>query len=73
LSYTSRGAAYDYLGERQRAIEDYDKAIRLDPRLAIAYFNRGVAYKTLGQRQRAIETVMADQATLHQIANYKGT
>ena len=32
------------LGQFQRAIEDHDEAIRLNPELALVYFNRGVAY-----------------------------
>ena len=43
------------LGQHQRAIQDYDQAIRLNPRYAEAYNNRGIAYKNLGQHQRAIQ------------------
>ena len=39
----------------RRAIEDYDQAPRLDPKLALAYYNRGVAYINLNQHQRAIQ------------------
>ena len=41
-------------GEYQRAIEDLDEAIRLDPQAAIAYNNRSAAYRPLGEYQRAI-------------------
>ena len=34
---------------RERAIEDYDKAIELDPNDAQAYYNRGNSYGNLGQ------------------------
>ena len=37
----------------ERAIEDYDKAIQLDPTLAEAYYNRGRAYAELGMLERA--------------------
>jgi tetratricopeptide (TPR) repeat protein len=37
----------------QRAIENYDEAIRLDPKLAGAYHNRSVAYRLLGEPERA--------------------
>ena len=40
---------------RERSIEDYDKAIELDPNDAEAYNNRGNSYSDLGQYQRAIE------------------
>ena len=40
---------------RWRAIEDYDKAIELDPNDAEAYNDRGSSYHRLGQNERAIE------------------
>ena len=55
MAYNNRGAAYYYLGQYQRAIEDYDKAIQLDPDYATAYYNRGGSYSDLAQYQRAIE------------------
>ena len=45
---------FSQLGQHQRAIKDYDEAIRLQPDLATAYNNRGIAYGNLGQQQRAI-------------------
>lgn len=54
IAYNNRGVAYDDLGQYQRAIEDYNKAIRLKPNNADAYYNRGLAYKELGQYPRAI-------------------
>ena len=42
-------------GQYQRAIQDYDKAIRLNPKYADAYNNRGAAYSGLGQYQRAMQ------------------
>ena len=47
--------AYAALGQYQRAIQDFDKAIRLDPQTALDYNNRGAAYVSLGQYQRAIQ------------------
>ena len=52
---SNRGIAYADLGQYQRAIEDYNEAIRLKPDYAMAYSNRGIAYSKLGQYQRAIE------------------
>ena len=40
----NRGIAYDKKGDYDRAIEDYTKAIKLDPTRAHAYANRGVVY-----------------------------
>jgi tetratricopeptide (TPR) repeat protein len=45
---------YGDIGQRERAIADYDEAIRLDPKYATAYYNRGVIYGDIGQRERAI-------------------
>jgi len=53
--HLNRGVAYTRLGQYQRAIEDYNEAIRLNPDLAEVYNDRGVAYRKLGQYQRAIE------------------
>ena len=55
MAYNNRGAAYAVLGQYATALEDYDKAIQLDPDDTMAYYNRGVAYKELGRYHRAIE------------------
>ena len=41
-------------GEYDRAIVDYDKAIRLDPKYTRAYYSRGRAYRLKGEYDRAI-------------------
>ena len=51
-AYGNRGVAYYSLGQYQRAIQDYDEAIRLKP-TAVRYTNRGVAYRLLGQYAKA--------------------
>ena len=53
LAYINRGVSYADLGEYERAIEDYDEAIRLDPQSARAYINRGNAYDGLGKSEEA--------------------
>ena len=55
MRYNTRGRSYSELGKNERAIEDYDKAIELDPDDDGAYNNRGFSYRRLGQYQRAIE------------------
>ncbi len=40
--------------EHDRAIRDYDQAIRLSSDYAFAFNNRGNAYKTMGEYDRAI-------------------
>jgi len=54
-AYNNRGFAYFDLAEYQRAIEDYDHALRLDPKLADAHFNRGLSFFRLGDFAPAIE------------------
>lgn len=41
-------------GERQRAIERYDRAIELNPQMVMAYNNRGAALMAQGEYTRAI-------------------
>ena len=40
--FLSRGNAYDDKGDYDRAIADYNEAIRLDPKNSAAFFNRGL-------------------------------
>ena len=44
------GYEYNSLGQYERAIQDFDEAIRLNPQDANAYYNRGLAYGDLGKR-----------------------
>ena len=53
-TYNNRGVAYADKGEYDRAIQDYDEALRLDPSQAVAYNNRGNAYIDKGDFDRAI-------------------
>ena len=43
------------MGQLERAIQDYDETVRLDPQCADAYVNRGGAYVILGQPEKAIQ------------------
>ena len=51
--YHSRGLAYYDKGDDDRAIADYNEAIRLDPNFAYAYSSRGLAYDHKGDLGRA--------------------
>ena len=53
--YFYKGYSYNELGEYERAIDMYDKAINIDSELTEAYYNRGTAYNALGKQKRAIE------------------
>ena len=53
--YILRGNSYKNDGLYNRAIADYDTAVRLDPDLPASYNNRGVAYGKLDMHQRAID------------------
>jgi tetratricopeptide (TPR) repeat protein len=43
LAYGNRGVAYLGLGELDRAIADYDAALKLSPKLGYALLGRGMA------------------------------
>jgi Tfp pilus assembly protein PilF len=51
----NRGNAYYWEGDYDRAIADYNQAIRLDPNHYQTYFNRGWVYSYKGMNDRAIE------------------
>jgi tetratricopeptide (TPR) repeat protein len=63
VGHLDRGAAYDNKGQLDRAIRDYDEAIRLQPDLAYAYNNRGVVHRNRSEFDRAIEDF--DRAIAH--------
>ena len=49
------GVRLERQGQLQEALDEYDKAIRLDIHFARAYVNRGSLYSVLGQYQRAVQ------------------
>ena len=54
VSYNNRGAAYQEKRDLDRAIADYDEAIRLHPTYAPAFNNRGNAHQAKGDLDAAI-------------------
>ena len=53
-AFDNRGVAYRRKGEYDRALQDYEQAIRLNPSNAYAYNNRGIIYRINGEYARAI-------------------
>jgi tetratricopeptide (TPR) repeat protein len=54
-AFNNRGLAYNKKGQYDRAIQDLDQAIQLNPQHALAFINRGLAYNNKGQYDRAIQ------------------
>jgi len=54
IDYNNRGLTFGNLGQHERALRDFDRALELDPTLAPAYSNRGNRYGALGQHERAL-------------------
>ena len=54
-AFYDRGNAYYDLGAQGKAIEDYSRALVLDPGRADALSNRGNSYADVGDHDRAIE------------------
>ncbi len=56
LKFANRGVEWRLKGDIERAISDYDEAIRLDPKYADAYYNRCIAYN----RQQKYDLALPD-------------
>src|SRR5215470_17566350 len=54
-AFNSRGNAHLSNRNYDRAIDDYNEAIRLDPKYAIGFYNRGLAHLRKGRLDPAIE------------------
>jgi tetratricopeptide (TPR) repeat protein len=57
MAHYKRGVAYQFTGDFDRAIADYNKAIELRPRSARAYESRGSAYASKGVYTNAVADV----------------
>ncbi len=53
--YLDKGVAKHEKGDHRAAIQDYNKAIELDPNLALVYYIRGFAKNGLGDQRGAIQ------------------
>jgi lipoprotein NlpI len=54
MAFNNRGYAYSDKGDNDRAIADYDEAIRIDPKDANAFYNRGIAWLEKDNPDRAV-------------------
>ncbi len=52
--YNARGVAYSNKGQYEKAIGDFNAALRIYPKYASAYNNRGDAYNNKGELDKAI-------------------
>jgi len=52
--HINRGNAYAVMGISDKALDDYSKAIHLDPYDALAFYNRGVYFKEMGELDKAL-------------------
>jgi tetratricopeptide (TPR) repeat protein len=55
-----RGRSYAFMahdggGQYDRAIQDYDQSIRLNPNDALVFYARGRVYMLMGQQDRAMQ------------------
>jgi tetratricopeptide (TPR) repeat protein len=53
-AFDRRGSAYIGLGQYQRALRDYDEAIRISPQDAVALNNRALVYLRLGKPSQGL-------------------
>jgi tetratricopeptide (TPR) repeat protein len=53
-AFYNRGMAYRSQGKLDRAIADYDEALKLKPAFADAWNERGVAHRQKGENMRAV-------------------
>jgi tetratricopeptide (TPR) repeat protein len=54
-AFNNRGIGYRLKGDLDRAVADYNQAIKLNSKLAAAFSNRGVVYDRKGDYDRAIQ------------------
>ena len=53
-AYVARGLAWQSKGDSDRALADFNAAIKLNPKDALAYNNRGMLWRERGDSDRAI-------------------
>ena len=58
MAYCRRGLNRSEMGDKTGAIEDYTRAIEIEPNNAYAYNNRGFTRYSLGDKHGAIQDYM---------------
>jgi tetratricopeptide (TPR) repeat protein len=53
--YNNRGVAFSNKQDHDRAIDDYDHAIKINSRYTLVYHNRGISFHQKGDEKRAID------------------
>lgn len=75
IALNNRGNAYLASGQHDRAIEDYNEAIRLNPEKFLSFHNRGYAYLQKGQYHEAIkdfnQAALLNATSIH-VFNHRG-
>lgn len=62
VAYNNRGNTYDEMKQYEKAIEDFNEALRLEPSSAKAYAGRGYSYFCIGRYADAVQDAKrADQ------------
>ena len=54
VSYHNLGLTYYNLREKEKALENLNRAIILNPKYAYAYGSRGTVYKDKGEKEKAL-------------------
>ncbi|MCJ7542625.1 MAG: tetratricopeptide repeat protein, partial [Desulfobacterales bacterium] len=53
-NYNKQGISYGKKGQYDQAISNFNKALEINPKLAVVYYNRGLAFDNKGQYDQAI-------------------
>ena len=64
LLYNRRGAELEKKADLDRALADYNEALRIDPKYAVAYNNRAVAFNKKTEYDRAIGYEVEDRTIM---------
>lgn len=72
--YIGRGMTYSALGQPQKALADYNQALRLSPQDSITLLNRGYEYASLGLSEQAVRDLdqfLQDTASVPELWSFQ--